>query len=159
MRIIGVILIIFGIISGLLGVRSYLRDDAYAKESVVVKASVKSAEVKPMAGKGVASIQMVLTFMRDGVVDSIENNFSKAYSTNKPLPTVEELKAASPYVRYVPKKKRTESIPNWVLLSSNGEFDGSYGRSLFGKMFILILLGIILWIFERKQQTIRKLVC
>lgn len=62
MRIIGVIFIILGILAGLLGVRSYLRDDAYAKASTTVKAFVKSAEVKPMSGKAVGSIRLVLAF-------------------------------------------------------------------------------------------------
>ncbi len=151
MRIISILLFIIGIIFGLFGVRSYWRDDAYAKASTVVKASVISAEVKPMSGKAVGSIRLVLSYMRDGVADSIEHNFSEAYSDKDPLPTEEELKAASPYVRYMPREKRSKTIPNWVLVSNNGEFESGYGRSSFGQMFTFILLGLMVSIFGRKR--------
>jgi hypothetical protein len=151
MRIISIILIIIGIIFGLLGVRSYLRDKSYEEASIAVKASVISAEVKPMSGKAVASIHIYLSYMRDGVADSIKYNFSEVYSDKDPLPTEEELKAAPPYVRYVPEEKRSKTIPNWVMVSSNGEFDGLYGRSLFGQMFTFILLGLMVSIFGRKR--------
>lgn len=152
MKTISIILILIGIVFGIFGVRSYLRDDAYAKASVVVKASVKSAEVKPMSGKAVASISMVLSYLRDGVADTIEHHFSKAYSNNDPLPTVEELNTTTLYIRYVPKEKRSEKTPNWVLVSSNGEFDVLYGGSYFGQMFTFILLGIMLRVFSRKSM-------
>lgn len=152
MRIIGNILILIGIIFGVFGVRSYLRDDAYAKESTVVKASVISAEVEPMSGKAVGSIHMVLTYMHDGVADTIEHNFSEAYSNNNPLPKVEELMKSSLYVRYVPKEKRNERIPNWVLVSNKEEFEGFYGRSSFGQMFAFILLGLMIKMFGNKKQ-------
>lgn len=152
MRIISIILIITGIIFGLFGVRSYWRDDAYAKASIIVKASVISAEVKPMSGKAVASIRLVLSYKRDGGLDSLEHHYSEAYSSQNPLPTVEKLKAASPCVRYVPKDKRSKMSPNWVLVSDNGEFEGWYGRSSFMQMFTFILLGIMVRMFGKKRQ-------
>ncbi|WP_332021537.1 hypothetical protein, partial [Kaistella sp.] len=69
MRIISVILISLGILFGYFGVRSYLRDDAYAKASVVVKSSVKWAEVIPNPWKSTVSIKLMLSYMRDGVPD------------------------------------------------------------------------------------------
>ncbi|GAB1454478.1 hypothetical protein MASR2M47_45340 [Draconibacterium sp.] len=153
MKVIGIILILISIIFGVFGVRSYLRDDAYAKTSTIVKASVKFAEVKLMSGKAVGSIRMVLIYMHDGVADSIEHNFSQDYSNNNPLPTVEELKTASLYVRYVPKEKRTKTTPNWVLVSKNEEFEGWYGRSSFKQMFTFILLGFMVRIFGRKRSN------
>lgn len=156
MRIIGFILIIFGIISGLLGVRSYLRDDAYAKASTTVKASVKSAEVKPMSGKAVGSIRLVLAFLRDGVKDTLEHNFSEAYSVNDPLPTLEELYAASLYVRYVPKEKRSKNTPDWVMVSNKDKHDGVNGRSGFSWMINFFLLGILLIIYSRIRKRNRE---
>ena len=157
MRIIGTILIIFGILSGLLGVRSYLRDSAYAKASTTVKASVKSAEVKPMSGKGVASIRMVLAFLRDGVEDTLENSYAQAYSINDdPLPTPEELNTASLYVRYVPKEKRSKNIPDWVMVSSKDKHDGVYGRTGFSWMLKFLILGIFLIIYSRVRRKSRE---
>lgn len=154
MKIISIILVVVGIIFGLLGVRSYWRDNAYEKASNAVRASVKSAEVKPMSGKAVGSIRLVLTYLHDGMEDSIEHNYTEAYTVNNPLPTVDELKASSLYVRYVPKQKRSEKVPNWVSVSSDGEFDGMYGRSLFGQMFTFILVGFLIRLFGRRKQPI-----
>ena len=152
MRIISIILIIIGIVFGLLGVRSYWREKSYEKASIAVKALVKSAEVKPKSGKGMVGIEMILTYNRDGVADSIEHNFSAPYSTNNPMPAEVELKAASYYVRYVPTEKRSKTIPNWVMVSNNGKFDGLYGRALFGQMFTFIVLGFMVKIFSRKRS-------
>lgn len=105
-----------------------------------------------MSGKAVGSIRLVLTYLYDGMEDSIEHNFTEAYTVNKPLPTVEELKASSLYLRFVPKQKRSEKVPNWVLVSSNGKFDGMYGRSLFGQMFTFILVGFMIRLFGRRKQ-------
>jgi len=156
MKVIGILLIIIGIVSGLLGVRSYMRDGAYAKASVVVKSSVKWAEVKPNPWKSTVSIKLMLSYIRDGVPDSLEHNYSQFYSKDEPLPTIEKLKAAPPYVRYVPEEKKSEKIPNWVLVSNNGEFEGLYGRSLFVQMFTFILLGIMVRMFFRKKQVVQK---
>lgn len=145
-------MIIMGLLCGLLGVRSYLRDDAYAKASVVVKASVTSAEVKPMSGKAVGSIRLKLTYMRDGVEDSIEHNFSEAYSNSDPLPTIEELNAASLYIRYVPKENRSKNIPDWVIVSNKDKHDGAYGESAFGWMLKFLILGIFLIIYSRVRK-------
>lgn len=155
MKVIGILLILLGIISGLLGVRSYLRDSAYAKASTTVKASVKSAEVKPMSGKGVASIRMVLAFLRDGVEDTLENSYAKAYSINDPLPTPEELHTASLYVRYVPKEKRSKNIPDWVMVSNKDKHDGVYGRTGFEWMFKFLILGFFLIIYSRVRKKNR----
>ncbi|MCC7525599.1 MAG: hypothetical protein IT250_12305 [Chitinophagaceae bacterium] len=155
MKTLGVVLIIIGIICGLLGLRSYLRDDAYVKASTIAKASVVSAEVKPMSGKAVASIHLVLYYIRDGFADSIEHNLAREYTDKSPLPTVEELKATAYYVRYVPKEKRSKNVPNWVMVSNSGEYDGLYGGALFGQMFTFILLGFMVRMFGRKKITIK----
>lgn len=156
MRIIGIILIFFGILSGLLGVRSYLRDSAYAKASTTVKASVKSAEVKPMSGKGVASIRLVLVYVRDGIIDSLEHNYSQFYSKDNPLPTVDKLKTATPHVRYVPKAKRSKNIPDWVMVSSKDKHDGAYGQTGFSWMLNFLIPGIFLIIYSRVRRKSRE---
>ena len=156
MQIIGILLIFLGIISGLMGVRSYLRDSAYAKASTTVKASVKSAEVKPMSGKAVASVHLVLAFLRDGVEDTLEHNYSKAYSINNPLPTPEELNGASLYVRYLPNDKRSKNIPDWVMVSSKDKHDGAYGQTGFSWMLKFLILGIFLIIYSRVRKKERQ---
>lgn len=156
MKIISVILISIGIIFGMFGIRSYMRDNAYAEASIVVKASVKSAEIKPNPWKAVGSIKTVLTYMRDGVADSLEYHFTEAYTINDSLPTEDEIKATSFYVRYVPAETRSERIPNWVIVNNNGEFQGWYGQSQFGQMFNFVLIGYMIRMFARKKPTYRS---
>ncbi|MEE1884211.1 hypothetical protein [Pedobacter flavus] len=156
MRIIGVIFIILGILAGLLGVQSYLRDDAYAKASTTVKAFVKSAEVKPMSGKAVGSIRLVLAFLRDGVEDTLEYSYSEAFSINDPLSTVEELKSRTPYVRYVPKEKRSKNMPDWVMVSNKDKHDGAYGQTGFSWMLKFLIVGIFLIFYSRVRRKNRE---
>ena len=152
MRIIGIVLIIIGIIFGLLGARSYLRDKSYEEASTVVKASVKSVEVKPNPWKAMGSISLVLSYMRDGIADSAKHNFTEAYSNNIPLPTEEELKAASYYVHYVPNEMRNEtSYPYRVMVSNNARYEGFYNRALFRQMFTFILMGFMIRMLGRKK--------
>lgn len=155
MKAIGILLIIFGIFCGLLGVRSYLRDDAYAKESVVVKSTVKWAEVKPNPWKSTVSIKLMLNYMRDGVLDSLEHNYSQFYSNDEPLPNVEKLKTATPHVRYLPKEKRSKNIPDWVMVSSKDKHDGAYGRTGFDWMLNFLIPGIFLIIYSRVRKKNR----
>ena len=151
MKAFGILLIIVGIICGLLGARSYWQDNTYKKASIAVKASVVSVEVKPMSGKAVASIKMVLSYLRDGVADSTAHNFSMAYTNKNPLPAVQELQASLLYVHYVPRVKRSEtSYPNRVVVSGNGVYDGFYNRALFGQMFTFVLLGFMVRKFGKK---------
>lgn len=156
MRIIGVIFIILGILAGLLGVRSYLRDDAYAKASVVVNSSVKWVEIKPNPWKSTVSIKRMLIYMRDGVADSLEHNCSQFYSKDNPLPTIEELKAATPHIRYVPKEKRSKNIPDWVMVSRKDKHDGVYGQTGFGWMFKFLIVGIFLIFYSRVRRKSRE---
>lgn len=156
MRIIGILLILIGIISGVLGLRSYMRDDAYAKASVVVKSSVKWAEVKPNPWKSTVRVKLMLSYMRDGVPDSLEHNYSQFYSKDEPLPTVEKLKAATPPVRYVPKEKRSKNIPDWVMVGSKDKHDGAYGQSAFGWMFKFLIVGIFLIFYSRVRRKNRE---
>ncbi len=157
MKVIGILFIIIGLVSGLLGMRSYLRDDAYAKASVVVKSSVKWAEVKPnSSGKSTAGIRLMLSYMRDGVMDSFEHNYSQLYSKDEPLPTVEELKAATPHIRYLPKEKRSKNIPDWVMVSSKEKHDGLYGRLGFSWMFKFLVLGIMFIFYSRDKKRNRE---
>lgn len=157
MKAIGILFIIFGILSGLLGVRSYLRDDAYAKASVVVNSSVKWAEVKPNPWKSTVSIKLMLIYMRDGVADSLEHNYSQFYSKDNPLPTIEKLKAATPPIRYLPKAKRSKNIPDWVMVSSKDKHDGVYGQTGFSWMLNFLIPGIFLIIYSRVRRKSREL--
>lgn len=152
MRIVGTILIISGILGGLLALWSYRRDEAYAKASVAVKAYVRSAEVKPMSGKAVGSIRLVLAFLRDGVEDTLEYSYSETFSIHDPLPTVEELKARTPYVRYVPRENKRNSIPDWVMVSNKDRHSGANGEPAFWWMFRLILFGVLLSIYSRVRK-------
>lgn len=153
MKLIGTTLIFIGIIFGVFGARSYWHSYLYNQASTTVKATVKSAEIKPMSGKAVGSIRIVLSYKRDGLTDSLEYNFSEAYSNKEPLPSEEELKSATYYVRYVPKEKTNKNIPDWVMVSKKGEFEEFYGISTFTQMFTFILLGIMVRMFARKNQA------
>ncbi len=153
MKAISIISIFVGVIFGSLGIRSYLRDNAYKKASITVKASVKSVDIKPMSGKAVASIRRVLYYIRDGVADSTEQNYSELYTNNNPLPSEEELKSKSLYVRYVPKNRRSETaFPDRVLVSSDEEYEGYYNRAMFGQMFAVLLLGLMIRLWRRKNN-------
>ncbi|HCF62836.1 MAG TPA: hypothetical protein DEU93_00600 [Chitinophagaceae bacterium] len=153
MKAISIILIVVGIIFGFLSLRSFWSDHAYEKASTTVKASVKSVDIKPMSGKAVASIRRVLYYIRDGVADSTEQNYSKLYTNNNPLPSEEELKSTSLYVRYVPKNRRSETVfPDRVLVSSDEEYEGYYNRAMFGQMFAFILLGLMIRLWRRKNN-------
>ncbi len=156
MKAIGILFIIFSILSGLLGVRSYLRDDAYAKASVVVNSSVKWAEVKPNPWKSTVSIKLMLIYMRDGVADSLEHNYSQFYSKDNPLPTIEKLKAATPPIRYLPKEKRSKNIPDWVMVSNKDKHDGAYGQTGFSWMLKFLIPGIFLIIYSRVRKKNRQ---
>ena len=101
-----------------------------------------------MSGKAVGSIRLVLAFLRDGVEDTLEHHYSKAYSINDPLPTLEELNTASLYVRYVPKEKSSKNIPDWVMVSNNDKHDGVYGRSGFNWMIKFLIPGTLLMVYS-----------
>ena len=152
MRTISIILIIIGLVFGLFGLKSLYRDNIYAKASTVAKASVTSAEIKPMSGKAVGSIRLILSYLRDGVADSTEYKFTEEFTNKNPLPTEAELKAKTYYVRYVPLEKRSKNTPNWLMVNSTGEFNGWYGRSQFGQMFVFILLGFMVRMFGLKRS-------
>lgn len=157
MKIIGLLFLISSIIFCLLGLRSYRRDKAYAKESVVSKSSVKWVEIKPNSGgKPVASITLMLSYRRDDVIDSFEHNFPLFFSKEEPLPTIERLKAATPYVRYLPGEKRNKNIPDWVMVSSKDNYEGLYGESWFNWMFKSLALGIMLLIYNRTAVSHRR---
>lgn len=94
-----------------------------------------------MSGKAVASIRRVLYYIRDGVADSTVQNYSEPYSNNDPLPSGEELKSKSLYVRYVPKNRRSETaFPGRALVSSDEEYEGYYNRAKFGQMYAFYCL-------------------
>lgn len=156
MKILSILLITIGVIFGIVGVRSYLRDDAYAQASVVEKASVLSAEVTPNPWKNVDGVRLVLTYKRDGVADTLTHTYSEVYSKNDLRITEEKLQAIPFFVRYVPKEKRSEKIPDWVIVESTGAFEGSYGRTSFGQMFTFFLIGIMVRMFGRKKSTLVK---
>lgn len=125
-----------------MGIRKYWREHLYVKASIVEKAKVLSAYVKPNPFKAIGSIRMELTFMREGRFDTIEYDFSEtAY------------KAKTYYVRFVPRKNRREWIPNWLIVGNEQKFDGHYGRTQFGIMFTLFLLGLMIRKFGRMRRT------
>lgn len=156
MKILSNLLIAIGVIFGIVGVRSYLRDDAYAQESVVEKASILSAEVTPNPWKNVDGVRLVLTYNRDGVADTLTHTYSEVYSKNDLRITEEKLQAIPFFVRYVPKENRSEKIPDWVIVDSTGEFEGFYGQTSFGQMFTFFLIGIMVRMFGRKKSTLVK---
>lgn len=156
MKTLSIILIAIGVIFGTFGVRSYLRDEAYAQASVVEKASVLSAEVTPNPWKNVDGVRLVLTYKRDGVADTLTHTYSEVYSENDPRISEEKLQATPFFVRYVAKENRSEKIPDWVIVDSTGAFEGFYGQTSFGHMFTFFLIGIMVRMFGRKKSTLVK---
>jgi len=137
MRVISNFFFIVGIVFGLLGIRKYWREHLYVKASIVEKAKVLSAYVKPNPFKAIGSIRMELTFMREGRFDTVEYDFSEtAY------------KAKTYYVRFVPRKNRREWIPNWLIVGNEQKFDGHYGRTPNGLLLLLILYSNGLFVFS-----------
>lgn len=137
MRVISNFFFKVGIVFGLLGIRKYWREHLYVKASIVEKAKVLSAYVKPNPFKAIGSIRMELTFMREGRFDTIEYDFSEtAY------------KAKTYYVRFVPRKNRREWIPNWLIVGNEQKFDGHYGRTPNGLLLLLILYSNGLFVFS-----------
>lgn len=137
MRVISNFFFKVGIVFGLLGIRKYWREHLYVKASIVEKAKVLSAYVKPNPFKAIGSIRMELTFMREGRFDTVEYDFSEtAY------------KAKTYYVRFVPRKNRREWIPNWLIVGNEQKFDGHYGRTPNGLLLLLILYSNGLFVFS-----------
>lgn len=157
MRVLGILFFILGILSGILGVRSFLRDVAYEEASITVRGTVRSAQVTPnSSGKTNASIRLMIYYMRDGVLDSLEEKYPQFYSKEEPLPTVEQLKARKPYVRYVPKDKRSNGIPDWVMVSNKDIHDGVYGSTGFRWMLIFFMLGVLLIFASKAYKNFKK---
>lgn len=152
MKTIGIILTTLGIISGLLGIRSYWRDYTYKKVSIAVKPSAKSVVIEPVRN-GLSNIIYSILFDRDGAVDTTEHKITEEYTYKNPLPTIEQLQAASLYVHYVPKDKRSETaFPYRVVVTSDGIYPGFYNRALLGQMFTFILIGYMVRMFGQKQH-------
>lgn len=156
MKAIGILFIIFSILAGLLGVRSYLRDDAYAKASTSRILPTAFPDMGFTSADFTKAFTVVLAFLRDGVEDTLEYSYSEAFSINDPLPTVEELKSRTPYVRYVPKEKRSKNMPDWVMVSNIDKHDGAYGQTGFSWMLKFLILGIFLIIYSRVRKKNRQ---
>lgn len=156
MRIISTVLIVVGIIFGLFGIRSYWHDYRYEKTSIVTKSTISSVRIEPVRD-GLANILYNLTYRRDGATDTTEYKITEAYTNKNPLPTIAQLQAATLYVQYVAKDKRGETAyPFRVMVSSDGQYPGTYGRGLFGQMFTFVLLGFIVRLFGRHAQPLKN---
>lgn len=154
MRITGTILIIFGLILGGFGLRSYWRDYTYRKANIAVQATVKSVRIEQIRS-GLSNILYTLVYTRDGVQDSTNHKITESYTIKNPLPTIEQLRSATLYVHYVPaEKRRYTAFPSRVIVSSDGVYEGFYSRGLFGQMFTFILMGLIFRLWGRKPSKL-----
>ena len=153
MRLVSTVLLIVSGIFGLLGARSYWRDQGYKNASVAVRGTVRSVEIQKIRD-GLSNIIYSLAYLRDGITDSTQHKITTAYTNADPLPTLKELQAASFYVRYVPKPRQRETAyPERVMVHSNSTYPGYFNRSLFGQMFTFAIIGFMVRLFGRKGKS------
>jgi hypothetical protein len=144
MKIVSNILIGLGVIFGIFAVRAIWRNYSYQKASVVVKAQLVSVELENIKPT-VAKIFYTLTFVRDGYTDTIINSDMKVHYKDDPLPSMEELKSVTRYVRYVPIDNRTKTaFPDQIIINENGEYEHSYMLSYLVYMMVCGLFAYML---------------
>ena len=93
----------------ILGIRTNWREYTFRKASTAAKATVISVDTE-LTGKAIAIVDYVLAYERDNVTDTISHFTTEAYSTTKPLPSIEELKNNVFYVHYVKKTNITKRL-------------------------------------------------
>lgn len=161
---ISIILIALGVVFGLSGVRSLLKDHGYRKSSVVVKADVIQADVKDIRTqygnyylKPTHQITQQLAFLRDGSLDTmtLESQFlmyteGKTTTNPNPIPTAEELMKQPKYIRYVPESKKEDTaFPDRIDINTDGEYEAQNNWSPFFQMLICFVAGGILYLLSR----------
>jgi len=160
----GKVLIILGVVYGLFGIRSFLREYSYQKGSIVVKATILSVEIKDIRTNGnyylkpTHHITYHLRFLRDGNMDTLseKSNFllyPDGTTINNPnkIPSVGQLMKQEKYVRYVPKSKKKEtSFPDRIDINNNGEYESFNSFQFFISMVSMILLGLLIRSFSKK---------
>ncbi|MCR6641114.1 MAG: hypothetical protein NVV82_19500 [Sporocytophaga sp.] len=124
--------------------KSFWSDWRYEKASISVKADVVSLEIKPVKPT-VAKLIYVLAYMRDSKIDTIVHTKNVNYNLDKPLPSIEKLKAEPQYIRYVPESNlKQTSFPNRIIVNKDGAYDGVFRYSNFLIAFVCGLIGYIL---------------
>ncbi|MGV6945257.1 hypothetical protein [Sphingobacterium kyonggiense] len=164
MKYAGKVLIILGVVYGLFGIRSFLREYSYQKGSIVVKATILSVEIKDNRTNGnyylkpTHHITHHLRFLRDGNMDTLseKSNFllypeGKTINNPNKIPSVGQLMKQEKYVRYVPKSKKKEtSFPDRIDINNNGEYESFNSFQYFFSMASMMLLGLLIRYFSKK---------
>ncbi len=151
MRAIGIIVIIIGVISGLLNLRSCVRNEGYRKASTVVKARIIDVDVEPVKST-VSAITYTLVYQKKDGLDTLKQRVSELHSDKNPLPSREELKRTPKYVVYVPdKNKKATSFPDRVQINNSGKYENLYRYNGLIRMITYMLLGWMVMRFGRKK--------
>jgi len=145
MQTISKLCVILGIVLGLFGLRSFWRDYGYRKASTAVKAEVISVEVNEVKST-VSQIVYTLVFIRDNYPDTIIHTTSRNHNFMDPLPSLETLKMATKYVRYVPDNKKADTAfpERFYVIDNSSDYYESMGRSWFLNMTIFIFFGYMI---------------
>ena len=145
--------VFLAIISFFFGIRSFWRDYSHRKASVASKATVLTVVIKPIRS-GLASIVYSIAYMRDDVTDIMDVRTTDDYTYKDPLPSMEELRAATFYVHYVPKDKKGDSaFPDRILVNSSAEFDLPYSHGWFIRIVIFLVIAYLIRPFPNHRHS------
>lgn len=137
-------LLILALIFVLFGGRSYWREYKHRRASVSIKVDVSSVIIKPIRN-GLSTVYYTLTFIRDGVKDTLEHKITHVYTVENPLPSKEDLQSAQFFVHYIPESKKSKTpFPNRIFINNTAEYDLVYGKSCFLISFFLILVSYLI---------------
>lgn len=142
---------------GLFGVWSFWRDFRYEKARTVTQAKIASVKIEPIRS-GLSNILYTLTYLRDGVADTIEHKITEQFTTKNPLPPIAQLQSQTFYIHYVPEERKNEaSFPNRVMVLESKTYPGFYNRASFGQMVTFTLMGFMARLFYLKKQRFQHL--
>ncbi len=153
MRAIGIIVIIIGVVSGLLNLRSCVRNEGYRKASTVVRAKIIDVNVEPVKST-VSAITYTMVYQKEGRVDTLKQRVSELHSDKNPLPSKEQLKQTPKYVVFVPEKnKKTTAFPDRVQINNSGKYENLYRYNGLIRMITYVLLGWMVMRFGGGKST------
>lgn len=150
----GIFLLVLCSICLLLGILSNWREYDYVSKTTYSKARIISVKVtKPRSGKAVAHIEYVLTYKRDGNIDTLPLETTRAFLDTEPIPSIETLKKETFYIHYIPKQLRA-STAYGELISINS--DANLNWDLKTGWFQFIVLLLIISFFVNPKMYIRR---
>lgn len=151
---IGIFLLVLCSICLLLGIRSNWRAYDYVSKATYSKAHIISVEVtKPRSGKAVANIDYVITYKRDGNIDTLPFATTRAYLDTDPIPPIETLKKETFYIHYIPKQLQASTANgDEISIRSDANLDWDFKSGWFQFMAVLLVFSF----FVNPQMYIRR---